>query len=91
MRHYNFEFPLNVPGRGFFLDYVSILIDRLVAADLWPSTTKVGKLPPPLAHRLLEAQRNGTGIAILQADLDSIPDDVWARIAVVIGKEAPKT
>jgi hypothetical protein len=82
MREYKFELPLNVPGWGGF---VNRLITKITENDLWPSTTKVGKIPTPLARRLAEAQTGGHGVEITKADLDSIPDDVWEKIEKVIG------
>lgn len=83
-RHYPFETPLNVPGRSWVIDYVGILIGRIEKADLWPSTTTVGKLPAPLARRLAAAQQAGQGLTITHDDLDTIPDDVWEKIKAVL-------
>lgn len=81
-RVYKFELPLNVPGWGGF---VNRLIAKIEEAGLWPSTTTKGKIPTALARRLAEAQTNGHGITITHEDLDTISDDVWAKIEAVIG------
>lgn len=82
MRDYNWEFPLNVPG---WTGHVQRLVDALVKNDLWPSGGK-GKIPVALALRLEEARANGKGVTITKEDLDTIPDDVWAKVEVLIKK-----
>ncbi len=74
MRTYPFELPLNVP---FF--YRDRLISKVVDHGLW------NVLPVPLVNRMAEAAKTHTGLEITKADLDSIPDDVWARVLTVIG------
>jgi hypothetical protein len=76
MRDYPFELPLHVPGWGGFRRR---LIDKIVKAGLWDV------LPVALIIRLSEAEKNGTGIEITKADLDSIPDSVWKRVEAAIG------
>jgi hypothetical protein len=75
-REYHFELPLNVPAWGGFRRQ---LIDKIVSAGLWD------ELPVALIIRLSEAEKNGTGITITKADLDSIPDAVWKRVEAAIG------
>lgn len=72
-RNYNHEFPINIPSF-----YVRILEGKIVDAGLW------SELPVKLLNRLETARKNGTGEAITQADLDSIDDKTWAKVAKVL-------
>jgi len=69
MRHYPFEFPINVP---FF--YRRTLIDKIVQAGLWD------ELPVALIIRLLEAEKHGSGITITKDDLNTISDETWKKV-----------
>lgn len=73
-RSYRFELPINVP---WF--YVRTLIDKIVAAGLWDP------LPLSLTNRLVDANRNNSGLEITRVDLDSIDDATWERALKVIG------
>lgn len=75
MRHYNWDFPINVPG---WTGHRQRLVNAIVQNGLWDV------LPVALVIRLDEATKNNTGITITQADLDSIPDDIWAKVEAII-------
>ncbi len=74
-RHYDWEFPLNVPG---FTGHRKQLVDLIVKNGLWDV------LPIPLVIRLDEATKNNHGITITKADLDSIDDVTWDKVLKVI-------
>jgi len=69
MRHYQFEFPINVP---WF--YRRTLIDKIVQAGLWD------ELPVALVIRLSEAEKQSSGITIRRNDLDTISDETWEKV-----------
>ncbi len=77
MREYPWEFPLNVPG---WTGHRQKLINLIVSSKLWD------EMPIPLLNRLVEAQKNDTGIAITKHDLDSISDETWTKVLAVIKK-----
>jgi len=72
-RSYPHELPLNIPSF-----YVRVLEGKIVDAGLW------SELPIPLLNRLEAARINGTGEGITQADLDSIDDKTWAKVAKLL-------
>lgn len=73
-RSYRFELPINVP---WF--YMNTLVKKIVDAGLWEP------LPAVLTNRIAAATKAGTGMEITRADLDLIPDDIWAKALLVIG------
>jgi hypothetical protein len=78
-RHYEFEFPINVPGF-----YMGILVGKLTAPHegrprgFWPS------LPHDLGVKINAASTSGQGMTITQADLDGIDDKDWEEAMRVL-------
>ena len=69
-RIYGFQLPCRVPGFG-----IGIVVKKLKHAGHWDG------IPVALRHKAKQAKASWTGMHITKADLDSIPDDVWQRIA----------
>jgi hypothetical protein len=73
-RLYDVELPYRVSG---FL--VGIGISKFKEIGVWD------KFPQALKDKARAAKGSWAGLKISQKDLDSIPDDAWEKMAVVLG------
>jgi len=70
-RIYNFPLPARVPGFG-----IGIAIKMAKSRGIWD------EFPEGLRRRLTKAKGTfGSGYAFTKADLESISDDLWERLA----------
>jgi hypothetical protein len=69
-RIYNFTLPARVPGFG-----IGIAIKTAKSRGIWD------QFPEELRRRLTKAKGTWLGYAFTKADLDSISDDLWERLA----------
>jgi hypothetical protein len=69
-RIYKFRHPVAVP---FFA--IGMARDKMKRAGIWE------KLPQRLRQKAKVAQESWSAMIVTRQDMDSIPDDVWARLA----------
>ncbi len=73
-RVYGFGLPLCFPGFG-----VGIAIRQMKNLGVWD------EIPTALKRKIKMAKGTWTGLRTTKADLDSIPDHAWERIAAHLG------